>query len=502
MSITGPGSVTAATITAQNNMMTQLDKLSEEIGTGQAAQTYSGLQSQAGLVVALNSQLAAINGYSNTISTVNTTLGVAQSSLTELGTLSTTVQQEVTDQPSFNLNSGGQTTVQVAAQSQLDEMLSLLNTQVGTNYIFSGNAVNQPAVATTSEILNGNGSQAGLTQIISEREQADLGTTGMGHIDATTSGSTVTLSQDGTPFGFQLSGVTSTLTGATTTGPSGTPPSMSVALASNPNDGDTVSFQLTLPDGSTQTISLQATTSSPPSSGQFTIGSTTAATATNLQTALNSAITNLAQTALPAASAVEAGNNFFSDPPQIVVPGAGNNYAAATSLTNGTSANTVIWYTGGTSSTTARQTQSALVGPSTTVDYGMQANEQALTNIIKNVAVLAATTYSPTNTNAQASYEALSQKVEANLNPPSGTQSIEDIESDIANAQTTVASATKLNTQTQTSLNDILTNIDGVNQNNIGEQLLTLQNSLSASLSVSARLSQISLVNYLSSVSG
>ena len=47
MSITGPGSVTAATVVAQTNMMTELNSLAQELGTGQAAQTYSGLQSQA-----------------------------------------------------------------------------------------------------------------------------------------------------------------------------------------------------------------------------------------------------------------------------------------------------------------------------------------------------------------------------------------------------------------------------------------------------------------------
>ena len=39
MSITGPGSITAASVTAQTNMMNQLNTLSEELGTGQAAQT-------------------------------------------------------------------------------------------------------------------------------------------------------------------------------------------------------------------------------------------------------------------------------------------------------------------------------------------------------------------------------------------------------------------------------------------------------------------------------
>ncbi len=502
MSITGPGSITAANVTAQTNMMNQLNTLATELGTGQAAQTYSDLQSQAGLVLSLNAQLSAINGYTNTTSTVNTTLNIAQSTLTELGNTADTVQQEVTDRPGFSLNSTGQTTVQVAAESQLDQILSLLNTQVGSNYIFSGSAVNQPSVASTSDILNGNGAQAGLTQIISQREQADLGTGNMGRLSVAATGSNVTLSQDGSPFGFQLTGVNSSLNGATATGPSGSPPTISVALGSNPNDGDTVAFQLTLPDGTTQQISLQATSSATPGTDQFSIGATPAATATNLQNALTSAITNLAQTTLPAASAIAAGNNFFADPPQIVVPGAGNNYATGMSLTNGTAANTVIWYTGENSATSARQTQTALVAPSTTIDYGMRANEQALTNLVKNVAVLAATTFSPSNANAQSTYEALATKVEVNLNTPSGTQSIQDIEADIANAQTTVTNATTENTQTQTTVSDILNNIDGVNQSQVGEQIMTLQNSLSASMEVSARLAGLSLVNFLAPVSG
>jgi flavorubredoxin len=132
----------------------------------------------------------------------------------------------------------------------------------------------------------------------------------------------------------------------------------------------------------------------------------------------------------------------------------------------------------------------------------MRANEQAISTLVANVAVLAATTYSASDPNAEASYQAFSQSVTANLAGASGTQSINDIEADLANAQTTVSNATTLNTQTQTTLQDMLQNIDGVNQDQVGEQILTLQNDLSASMSVSARLAQLSLVNYLGPVSG
>jgi hypothetical protein len=316
------------------------------------------------------------------------------------------------------------------------------------------------------------------------------------------SGSDVSISEDvaGSPFGFKLNSASSTLTGATVTGPSGTPPSISIDLGSNPNAGDSIQFSLTLPDGSSQTISLQATTASPPGANQFTIGATAAATASNLQSALTSAVGSLAQTALPAASAIAAANEFFSsNPPQRVN---GPPFDTATSLVNGTAANTVFWYTGESGSTPALQTAVAQVGPSMTVAYGMRANEPAIASLVANIAVLAATTYSASDPNAAASYQALSQDVAANLSGQSGTQSISDIEADLANAQTTVTNATNLNTQTQSTLNGMLQSIEGVNQDQIGEQILTLQNSLSASLSVTARLAQVSLINYLAPSSG
>ncbi len=504
MSITGPGSITAANVQAVTNMNNQLNDLAQQLGTGQKSQTYSGLDSQAGMALALNAQLSAIDGYSNTATTVGTTLSVAQSVLTQLGSTQSAVKQSLNQPGAFTLNNNGQTATQQSAAAQLDQILSLLNTQSGNAYLFSGSAVNQPAVTSTSEILNGNGGQAGLTQVIAERQQADLGANGLGRlVIPAAAGSSVSVSEDvaGSPFGFKLAGVNSSLTGATVTGPVGSPASISINLASNPNDGDSIQFGLTLPDGTSQTIALQATSASPPGANQFTIGATAAATAVNLQGALTTAVSSLAQTALPAASAVAAANNFFSSNPPLRVAGPPP-LDASTALVNGTAADTVLWYTGESGGTPARQTATAQVGPSMTIAYGMRANEQAITSLVANVAVLAATTYSPSNPNAEASYQALSQKVTSNLDGQSGTQSISDIEADLASAQTTVSNATSLNTQTQTTLSNMLQGIDGIDQNQIGEQLLTLQNSLSATLSVTARLAQLSLVNYLAPSTG
>ncbi len=502
MAIAGIG--TGSALVAQNtqallNLQNQVDQLTAQLGTGQKSQDYAGLGSQAGLTVGLDAQLSALTGYGNAISLAGTNIAVAQNALTEIGSLNDAVVQAVTGAAPFTLDSNGQTTAQSGAVSQLDAVLSALNSQAGGNYLFSGTAVKQPAVASTDAILNGNGARAGLKQVIAERAQADLGTAGLGRLlIPAASGATVSISNDvaGSPFGFKLAGITSNLTGATVTGMSGEPPGMSVTLGSNPNNGDTIQFILTLPDGSSQTISLQATTASPPGANQFTVAGTPAQTAANLQGALKTAVGNLAQTVLPAASAIAATNDFFSsNPPQRV---AGPPFDAATALVNGTSANTVMWYTGDSGSTPARSTALAQVGPSTTIAYGLRANEPGLSNIVANIAALAATSYSPSDPNAAASYAALTQRVSANLSGQSGSQSLAGIQADLANAQSTINNAQSVNQQTQNTLTDMLQQIEGVSSDQVGAQLLTLQTNLQASMEVTGLLSQLSLVNFMS----
>ena len=180
--------------------------------------------------------------------------------------------------------------------------------------MFSGTATGTPATVSVDEMLNGTATQAGLKTLIAERAQAD-GTTGTGRLSITQPTTTsVSVAEDaaGSPFGLKLSTVTSTLTGATVTGPSGSPAAISVALgATNPNPGDQISLTFKQPDGTTASVQLTATTTSPAPSGSFTIGATPAATAANLNSALNTAIGTVANTTLVAASAIAAGNDFF-----------------------------------------------------------------------------------------------------------------------------------------------------------------------------------------------
>jgi hypothetical protein len=92
---------------------------------------------------------------------------------------------------------------------------------------------------------------------------------------------------------------------------------------------------------------------------------------------------------------------------------------------------------------------------------------------------------------------ALSQRVASNLTRQIGQQSIQDIQTDFATAQTTMKDATARQTQTQAALQSLVDQTEGINQNQVASEILALQNSLQASYQTTAMLSQLSLTKFL-----
>jgi len=612
------------------NISTQLSDLSTQLSSGVKSPDYAGMGVNEGFAIAARAQLANISAFTDTITNVNTIINSANTVLQSLSTTVGQVQQEAAATPQ-NLTSTGQTIGQQNALSQLSAMVGMLNTQVGDRYIFSGTAINTPAVASADDILNGTTTQAGLKQVIAERAQADLGTNGLGRLVITgpnnatppiTTATQIQVAEDSatSPFGLKLNSVSSNLTNATVTGPSGSPAAVSIDMtAGNPNPGEQISFTFNEPDGTTDSIQLTATSSSPPPTGSFTIGATPAATAANLNAALNTSISTLANTSLLAASAVAAGDNFFNtdgtaignavnnqaatpapitgatalsgaagtdslssgfapndtitvngttikfvasgatgnelnvtdsvqtllskidaitgtSTPSTVHGGSitlqtdnastlsitssnaaafaalgfsgtvtaaapplrvsGSPLGSATSLVNG-SANTIAWYTGNTGPGSARASSTVRIDTTQTVQFGAQANEQAIRQAIQGIATYAAVTVSPTATNSTGEIGALSDRIAANLTPQAGQQTMQDIQTDFATAQNTMKDATARQTQTQTALQNLISGTEGIDQNQVASEILQLQTNLQASYQTTSMLSQLSLVKFL-----
>ncbi|TMJ82060.1 MAG: flagellar protein, partial [Alphaproteobacteria bacterium] len=297
------------------NLNNALTTLQSQLTTGKKSTSYAGMGANEGFAIAARGQLANISAFTDTMSNINTSIGIANTGLQSMVDIGHTVLNSANNTLQ-TLNSSGQTIAQQTATSQLSSMLGILNLQAGDRYLFSGSAINTPSVASIEDILNGNTTQAGLKQVISERKQADVGATGLGRLVINSPLATsVQVSEDvaTSPFGLKLSAVSSSLTGATVTGPAGSPAAISVDLgATNPNDGEKVSYAFKLPDGTTESIELTASSATPLPAGSFAIGLTSTATAANLLAALNTAIGKLANTSLVAASALEAGNDFFN----------------------------------------------------------------------------------------------------------------------------------------------------------------------------------------------
>jgi flagellar hook-associated protein 3 FlgL len=479
MSITGVGPRSTSAIQSLVDMRRQLDDLQRQLGTGKKADSYAGLGVDRSLVVQLRGQLSAIAGYNDTINTIGVRLDLAQSTLARIGGISHDLKAAVVQSAS----DGGQT-LQKTALAQLGEILGLLNTQAGDRYLFSGRSSDRPAVDSIDHILDGDGARAGLRQIIAERAQADLGANGLGRLALTApSATSVSLAEDvaGSPFGFKLAGVASTLTGAGVSGPGGSPAAVVVDLtAAAPQAGQTLQLRFTLPDGSDQTLTLTATHAVPPGANQFSLGASPAATAANLQAAIGGAVGTLAAGALTVASGMAASQDFFAadagHPPRRV---AGPAFAAATGFVAGTAADSVIWYTGAAGSDPARATASARVDASVSVAYGLRANEDGIRAIVQHVAALAALAPSPA------------------LPPPPGTQHIDAIRADLAGAQTVVAAAKARHQQSTSTLGELLQQTEGVPPEQVAAQILALQTRLQASLQTTAMLFQTSLVKYL-----
>lgn len=496
MTVGGVGIRSSLVVQSLVTMRSQLGDLQRQLATGKKSDTYAGLGLERGLTVGLRAHLSSLDGYGDTITSVGVRLDLAQTSLSRISDISGEIKAVVNQMTSAD----SRTTSQIAAQSAVGEILGLLNTRAGDRYIFSGLAADQPAVDSVENIMDGTGARAGLKQLIAERNQADLGASGLGRL--VISSPTATSAQVAEDvvgiYGFKLNAISSTMTSATVTGPAGVPPAMSVDLGAVPSEGQTVSFVFDLPDGTTETLVLTATASTNPGPNEFAIGGDPIATRTNLQAKMTTAIGTLARTSLSAASALQASSEFFNidtaNPPQRV---AGPPFNTATASAAGTPANTVYWYTGEAGSQPARSTATARIDQSITVTYGLRANEEGIRWQLQNIAALAATTFSATDPDAEARGAALSSRLRPALDTPPGTDKIETIQAELAGAQVSLAAAKQRHRQTDATLSNLLGSIEGVTNEEVGAQILALQTSLQATLQTTSLLYQTSILQYL-----
>lgn len=429
--------------------------LERQLTTGKKAESFGGLGFSRTMSLDLRSKLSAIEGYQTNIKDADLRLKMMLTTTQNLQKIASDTRANAL-LPSSGV-SGGNPLEQIQAQGNLKLAIDTLNQQVNGRYLFSGTAHDTKPVLSYQEIVDG------VRTAIDARKVVDGVTPapGQGSITLGVAGTTVSITDGANGFG--VLGATSS-TGNITAAPAG------FTVTGPPAAGSTISLQLSLPDGSEETITLTAVATGAPVAGQFSIGASNADTAANIEAALGLALQDRAGSALAAASAVVAAETFF--------------------------ANDANWYRGQSAvlPQTARESGPVRIDATQTVGTGAQANEQGFRTLLTQLAVLSAETFTPGNTRQ---YDALLTRVAGNLSPAPGEQKVSDIGIELGNAQAAMANARERHQATNAVLQNALGNIEEAPAEEVATKLLALQNRLQASYQTTSLLSKLSLVNYL-----
>ena len=174
MSIDGVNGRTSYIGTSIMGLRRQLDELTQQLASGRVSTTYAGQGANRGFAISLRAQVSSIDAFADTAKNVNTRLSVVNLALQGMVDIGKSLKGAASTS-TIVLNDNGQTSGQITAQAAFSNAVSLLNSQSGDRYLFSGRATDTAATVPADVMLNGIGTQAGLKQLINERRQADQG---------------------------------------------------------------------------------------------------------------------------------------------------------------------------------------------------------------------------------------------------------------------------------------------------------------------------------------
>lgn len=483
---------------AISDMRNQLDVLNQQLATGQRAQTLSDLGTDLVVDMTLRARLTALESNKQNLDNLNVRLNFMDDVISRIDKIEDTTRSSA-QQGSSEINGVNMTAAQYLAENRMKELIDLLNSDLNGRHLLAGNVTDKDPVASFDALMNGANGKDGFRTIMAQRRDADIGASGLGRLTNAVAGTTVTLAEDGAhPFGFKLDSLSSDGGATTLTGPTGAPPSATIQFNSQPADNERIMIGLNLPDGSKFTLELKAVAGAPQNPGEFQIGASAAATATNMQATLNERLGHFAQTKLRAASSFAAADGFFNangDAPQRVD---GPPYDSATANVPATDADTVMWYKG-ESASNPRLTSRARVDESTNVNYGVQANENGFAKLMQSLAVFAADGFSPSDPKSKERYEALNGAVRERLAEAHNSEqgSIEVVQMELGLAKTTAQRISKRQGEQKGALENMLSKIETVSMEKVAMQIMQLKTRMEASYQTTSIISRLSMVNYM-----
>lgn len=479
----------------------QLQDLQRQLASGKRSETYGGLGDKRVSSLTFRNQTGIAEGYKSVVDLTDIRLQVMTQRTNELRTVTETARSVMLR----TRGTGGFpeiTSAKQQVQASFEQMITSLNAQHEGLYLFSGRTRDVRPVMDANTMMWGDGTNAGLRQVIDERRQADLGT-GNGRMLTSLAGSTATLSEDavGNPFGIKLvaGSVGGSMSNVTVTGPAGAPSAIDFNFTGIPASGERVSFTVTLPDGKTKSLAFAVDTAGTADDTVFAAGATPAATAANLKAAIDSRLSSLGAGELREASAVIAAKEFFSGSPNTQPPRvAGPPFATSTAYAAPGIRPTVIWYNGDDDTlVAARNTQMSEINEGTSVGLGARANEVAFRDSMVAMGLFLAEDYPPNVASTQERFDATTARAIELFNSTGGPNAILEINGDFGRSTSQVRNAKTQHDDSMQFLNGLLAEIENASTEEIAVAMVTLQTRLEASYQTTATLSRMSLVNYL-----
>lgn len=599
---------------AVSTMQAQMADLQTQMATGKRVNSLSDLGSDRTFDLNVRARLSRIEGFQSNVQQVELRLSFMSNAIERLDAI------EADSRAAVTIGGAGAddinvVTSQTLAEGRLNEVVSLMNSEVNGRYLFGGSTTDAAPVESLDAILNGSNGRDGFRTIVTQRKLADAGADGLGRlatsttnsaatttsslggdvdgseflsdaeigfadnetftltgggfapvsitfdtvgglttgpvldiaatdvdafvaeinsqagatiaevvdgeivitgadtatsivtggtaitgmVDADPSPDTVSLAEDGDhPFGFKLSTLSTSSSAISLTQPSGTPASLAVQFTGTPQAGETVLINLTLPDGTSHTIEFTASDDVPGSNAEFQIGATPEDTAANFTQAVEDELLRIGTTVLEAASVYEASDNFFNGQGETIMRVDGPPFESATALIAATESDTVSWYKG-EDSANARQTVSARVDESTVVNYGIQANEGGMVQLLRSLAALTVEDYPSGDPTANERFSAMSTRQYDRLAESNNAAggSIQRIGLELGIVSVTADNASDRHLKYGNQLDTMLADLELAPIEEVAVQLLSLKTRLQASYETMSMISQLSLVNYI-----
>lgn len=154
ISALGSGGSLATLMAGVQRMQAEQQSLAAQASSGRLSESVSGLGASAGTVLRLQPQLTALSAYQGAMTQAQAGLSVSDAALTGMQGVATSLGTTIVALQTIG-SSDRLSSAVGAARAGLDTMKSLLNTQNGGRYVFSGTASDTPPIQLAADLSGG-----------------------------------------------------------------------------------------------------------------------------------------------------------------------------------------------------------------------------------------------------------------------------------------------------------------------------------------------------------